>query len=118
MVCYVISAAVLIVFPFLVKRPMRPCSPDEQAQQLADLFAYQQEAPGWLSTPLSIHCSPGAVSWADLRRSAPAALSLMWRPLTFAFFLCVLAAVFLSELLYGIWLLILSRKSLEGAQNV
>ena len=116
--CYLVAAALLFVLPFVAKRPLRPCSPEEQAQQLTDLFAYQQEAPGWLSTPLAIHCSPGSVSWSDLRRSGGAALSLMWKPLAFALFIGVLSAAVLGELLYGVWLLILSRKHWKGEQGV
>jgi hypothetical protein len=112
--CYLISTALSIVLPFLVKRPLRPCSPDEQAQQLTEIFAYQQEAPGWLSTPLTSHCSTGSMHWSDV----PAALRLMWRPLTFAVFVGVLAVAFLGELLFGVWLLILSRSQLKGAQSV
>lgn len=113
-ICYLVSAALLVVLPFVTKRPMRPCSPDEQAQQLSQIFAYEQEAPGWLSTPLSSHCSPGPVRWSD----TPAALRLMWRPLTFALLVGLLAVAFFGELLFGVWLLILSRKHLKGAQSV
>jgi len=112
-ICYLI-ATVLFVVPFLVKRPLRPCSADERAQQLTELFAYEQEAPGWLSTPLSSHCSPGPVSWSDV----PVALRLMWRPLTFALLVGVLAVALLGELLFGVWLLVLSRKQLKGVQSV
>ena len=114
MICYLVSAVLFVVLPFLVERPMRPCSPAEQAQQLTEIFGYQQEAPGWLSTPLSSHCSPGSMHWSDV----PAALRLMWRPLTFALLVGVLAVAFLGELLFGVWLLILSRKHLKGAQSV
>jgi hypothetical protein len=115
--CYFVSAALLLVLPFAAKKPLRPCSADEQAQQLTELFEYQQAAPGWLSTPLAIRCSPGSVSWSDLRRSGPAALGLMWRPLTFALFVVALSVAFLGELLYGAWLLILSRRHLKGKQQ-
>jgi hypothetical protein len=115
--CYFVSAALLLILPFAEKKPLRPCSADEQAQQLTELFEYQQKAPGWLSTPLTIRCSPGSVSWSDLRRSGAAALRLMWKPLTFALFVVVLAVAFLGELLYGAWLLILSRKHLKGEQQ-
>jgi hypothetical protein len=117
MICYLVSAALLLVLPFVAKKPLRPCSAEEQAQQVTELFQYQQESPGWLSTPLAIHCSPGSVSWNDLRRSGAAALRLMWKPLTFALFVVVLAMAFLGELLYGAWLLILSRKHLKGVQQ-
>ena len=116
-ISYVISAALLVV-PFAAKKPLRPCSAEEQAQQLAELFTYQQEAHGWLSAPLAIHCSPGSVSWSDLRRSGPAALALMWKPLAFGLFVSVLALSFLGELLFGVWLLIQSRKQLKGEQHV
>jgi hypothetical protein len=115
--CYLVSAALLLILPFAEKPPLRPCSADEQAQQLTELFEYQQKAPGWLSTPLTIRCSPGSVSWSDLRRSGAAALRLMWKPLTFALFVVVLAVAFLGELLYGAWLLILSRKHLKDVHQ-
>jgi len=116
-ICYLISAAVLFVLPFMAKKPMRACSAEEQAQQLAELFQYQQEAPGWLSTPLTTHCSPGSTSWSDFKRSGPAALGLMWKPLTFALLVGGLSLMFLGELLYGVWLLFLSRKHLKGEQQ-
>lgn len=116
-ICYAVSVALLFVLPAVTKKPLRACSAAEREQQIAELFEYGQEAPGWLAVPLALHCSVGPVSWGDFRRSGPVVLKLIWKPLGFALFAGVLAVAFLAELLYGIWLLILSRKHWRGEQQ-
>ena len=118
MICYLVAAAVLFVSPVLTKKPLRACSADERQQQVAELFKYEHAAPGWLSVPAALRCSTGPLSWGDLRQGGPAVLKLLWKPFALALFVGVLAAAFLGELLYGVWLLILSRKHLRGEQRV
>jgi len=83
LICYVVSVGLLFVLPVLTKKPLRPCSAAER-EQIAELFEYGQEAPGWLAVPLAVHCSVGSVSWGDFRRSGPVVLKLIWKPLGFA----------------------------------
>ena len=42
------SVALLFVLPAVTKKPLRACSAAEREQQIAELFEYGQEAPGWL----------------------------------------------------------------------